>query len=323
MPTVEGSMIRVSTAQLEASGYPEAEELADYGRAPELEGISDWFNSEPQTLKNLRGKVVLIDFWTYSCINCIRTLPYLKQWYSDYADDGFVLLGVHSPEFAFEKEPGNVADAIEDFEIDYPVALDPEFATWENFYNRYWPAHYLIDRDGVLRSVHYGEGAYERTENEIRHLLSLPVSGEDDEEQTSFVERTPETYLGYQRADRFAGAVGGRITLVPDESALYEPAGEPPLDWWSYRGHWNVQAERAEAGAGASIELHYRGADLHIVAGPGASDQGTITIRSLDGVRTLTVDEHRLYTLRSGKHIEEMIQLEISPGVEVYSFTFG
>ena len=322
--TGEGEPIRLSIAQLQANGYPEVEELADYGPAPGFEGISDWFNSDPLTLEELRGKVVLVDFWTYSCINCIRTFPHLKQWYADYADEGFVLVGVHTPEFAFEKEPGNVAAAIEDFGIEYPVALDPDFATWENFYNRFWPAHYLIDRDGVLRSVHYGEGAYEHTENEIRHLLSLPASEKGDGEAATFVPRTPETYLGYQRADRFAGSVDGRFGIVPDESAHYEkPAEELPLDWWTYDGTWTVRGESAEAGEGATIELHYRAADVHIVAGPGSEDRGTITIHTQSGSRTVMIDEHRLYTLRSGGHTKEMMRLEISPGVEVYSFTFG
>ncbi len=315
--------VRVPEEELAFNGYPELEELADYGPAPELAGISDWFNSKPLTLRELRGKVVLIDFWTYSCINCIRTFPYLKQWYANYEDDGFVLLGVHTPEFAFEKEPRNVAAAIDDFGIEYPVALDPDYRTWESFHNHYWPAHYLIDRHGVLRSVHYGEGAYERTENEIRHLLSLPASASVSDDAANLAPRTPETYLGYGRAERFAGMVGERFGLVPDERAAYEVPDELPVNWWTYEGTWTVEEEKAVAGADAAIELHYLGREVHIVVGPGTGEGGTLTLEGEGTTRTIEIDGHRLYTLRSGDHDEGMLRLEASEGVEVYSFTFG
>ncbi|HEV2755624.1 MAG TPA: cytochrome c biogenesis protein DipZ [Actinomycetota bacterium] len=315
-----GGRIRLSRAELEASGYPELEELADYGRAPELAGISHWFNTEEElSLDALRGKVVLVDFWTYSCINCIRTFPYLREWYSKYEDDGFVILGVHTPEFAFERDPSNVGEAIDDFGIEYPVALDPDYATWDRFYNRYWPAHYLIDRDGILRSVHYGEGAYDRTENEIRHLLSLRGSVPEAEDDFGS-PRTPETYLGYARADRFAGDP----VLLPGESAEYEPPGDLPVNWWTYDGTWTVGAESAEAGPGAAIELHYLASDVHVVVGPPPGGSGTMTIVDGDGEpRRIEVDRHRLYTVRSGDHRTGLLRLELSEGVEVYSFTFG
>ena len=320
----EGERVRLSEGELLANGYPELETLADYGPAPELAGISDWFNSPKLSLKQLRGKVVLIDFWTYSCINCIRTFPYLKQWHEDYKDDGFVLLGVHTPEFAFEKEPENVAEAIEDFGIKYPVALDPDYETWENFYNRYWPAHYLIDRDGELRSVHYGEGAYDRTENEIRHLLSLaPMRDSRGDEGGSFGLRTPETYLGYQRADRFVGSVEGEFGFVTGQQAVYEAPRDLPTHAWSYDGTWEVQAEAAVAGPDATLELSYLAADVHIVAGPGTSDSGTITLHQGEASETVVVDEHRLYTLVSDERHQGTIRLELSEGLEVYSFTFG
>jgi cytochrome c biogenesis protein CcdA/thiol-disulfide isomerase/thioredoxin len=318
-----GERVRLSEDELRFNGYPELEELADYGPAPEVAGISDWFNSDPLTISELRGKVVLVDFWTYSCINCIRTFPYLRQWYADYADDGLVILGVHTPEFAFEKEPRNVAAAIEDFDIEYPVALDPDYATWESYYNHYWPAHYLIDRDGVLRSVHYGEGAYERTENEIRHLLSLPASGAAGDEVVNLSPRTPETYLGYARADRFAGAVDGRFGFVPDEPAEYEAPAELPLDSWTYEGTWTVGEENAVAGPAAELQLHYLGREVHIVAGPGSGDGGTLTVSEDGASETIEIDGHRLYTLRSGEHRQGVIRLRFSEGVEVYSFTFG
>jgi cytochrome c biogenesis protein CcdA/thiol-disulfide isomerase/thioredoxin len=320
----EGERVRLSDDELQSNGYPELEKLADYGPAPGLAGISNWFNSEALTMGELRGKVVLIDFWTYSCINCIRTFPYLKQWYADYKDDGFVLLGVHTPEFTFEKDPNNVADAIKDFGIEYPVALDPDYGTWDNYYNRYWPAHYLIDRDGVLRSVHYGEGAYDRTENEIRHLLSLPPSSDETADEDVFQPRTPETYLGYVRADRFAGSVDGRFGFVMDQPARYETPPELPVHWWTYDGNWTVKHEMAETGGDAAIELHYLARDVHIVAGPGPTGQaGVLTIEDGNQTRTITIDEHRLYTLRSGDQHEETMRLEFTEGLEVYSFTFG
>lgn len=321
----EGERVEVSEAQLASTGYPELEGLADYGPTPELAGISNWFNSEPSTLRELRGKVVLIDFWTYSCINCIRTFPYLQEWYSKYEDDGFVLLGVHTPEFAFEKEPDNVAAAIEDFGIEYPVALDPDYETWESFSNHYWPAHYLIDRQGVLRSVHYGEGAYERTENEIRHLLSLQGSVAVDESDDVIQRaRTPEIYLGYQRAESFAGTVDDRFGLVPDRAVDYEVPPRVPVNWWTYDGTWDVGGESAHAGTKAAIELHYLASDVHIVAGPGSSSHATLTVYDGDApVRTISIDGHRLYTLRTGDYNQEQMRIEVTEGVEVYSFTFG
>ncbi len=319
----EGTRVRLSSAQLVATGYPELDELADYGPAPEIKGLSHWFNSESLTMSELRGKVVLVDFWTYSCINCIRTFPYIRQWHADYHDDGLVIVGVHTPEFAFEKDPDNVAKAIEDFEIDYPVALDPDYDTWNAYYNRYWPAHYLIDRDGILRSVHYGEGAYERTENEIRHLLSLPLAGRVDEEEPRYVARTPETYLGYDRAQRFAGTSEGEHGLVADEPARYEAAAQLAPDWWAYSGTWTTRAQAATAGVEAAITLHFRARDVYLVAGPGPSGKGTVTARGPGVDKTIVIDEHRLYTVRSGPYAEGVLRLEPSDGVEVFSFTFG
>ena len=315
--------VRLSPQELEANGYPELEELADYGRTPELAGIGHWFNSKPLTLEKLRGRVVLVDFWTYSCINCIRTFPYLKEWYARYEDDGFVILGVHTPEFAFERDPSNVGEAVDDFGIEYPVALDPDYETWDRFYNRYWPAHYLIDRDGILRSVHYGEGAYDRTENEIRHLLSLPETIPEEDEDLG-LPRTPETYLGYARADRFAGTTSSGPGLDADDPSEYEPPDDLPLNWWTYEGTWTVGSERAEAGRDAAIELRYFAADVHVVAGPPAEGAATMTVVDDGGPpRTIEIDEHRLYTVRSGEHAEGLLRLEVPEGVQVYSFTFG
>jgi thiol-disulfide isomerase/thioredoxin len=307
-PGADDQPVHVSPDELRASGYPELGRLADLGPAPNFTGITRWYNSAPLSIGALRGKVVLVDFWTYSCINCIRTLPYVKALDAKYAKEGLVVVGVHTPEFAFEADPGNVGRAIKDFGIKYPVALDPHNSTWNNFYNEYWPAHYLIDRNGHIRDVHYGEGEYSRTENDVRTLLGMKAdaSGNDGIDVDA---QTPETYLGYGRAERFSG------TLVPDKSATYPGAQDLAADEWTYSGRWTVHTESALAGDNARIVLHYRARDVYIVAG------GTGTIAA--NGRHTTIDGDRLYTLRSGAHTDQTLQLDVSPGVVVYSFTFG
>jgi thiol-disulfide isomerase/thioredoxin len=302
----------------------ETQELEDFGRAPEFEGISLWLNSEPVTLAALRGKVVVIDFWTYSCINCLRTLPYLDRWYETYRDDGLVVVGVHSPEFAFERDAGNVREAVADLGVDWPVALDNDFATWSAWGNRYWPAKYFVDRQGHVRYAHFGEGAYEEKEAVIRTLLAEPelpppVSGE-------VVDRTPtepqtrETYLGYARLDRLVGS-----PIEADEEAGYEFPGYLPEDSYALSGRWTIEEERAVAGTSARLRLHYRGHVAYLVLG---SPDGTGVVRvTLDGLRTRTlrVAAHRLYELASspGSSRYHLLELQLTPGVEAYAFTFG
>ena len=182
--------------------------------APEFTGLANWINSPPLTMQRLKGKVVLVNFWTYSCINCIRTLPYLTGWDKKYRGQGLVIVGVHAPEFEFEKNLDNVRAAVAQYGIAYPVAQDNGFATWDNFKNSYWPAHYLIDRDGRVVYTHFGEGDYQVTENNIRYLLGLKPAkeGEAAEAPAAAVEETPETYLGYERADAYAGKTPVRPT---------------------------------------------------------------------------------------------------------------
>jgi len=322
--TTKTPSVHLTRAQLQASGYPDLGYVADLGAAPGFTGITNWYNSKALTLSSLRGKVVLIDFWTYSCINCIRTIPRLKALDAKYRKDGLVIVGVHTPEFAFEKDPGNVGRAIKSFGISYPVALDPNMATWNNYYNEYWPAHYLIDKDGQLRSVHYGEGAYVQTENEVRTLLGMRASATGTNADV-INAMTPETYLGSNRAERYAGTGD----IKPNVNATYEPPrdaqGNISLDSddWSYGGEWNVGAEYAVAGTGAAIYLRFRASNVYIVAGPAGSDVGTIHVTTTDGTKDVTVDGYRLYTLRTGATADELMTLDISPGVEVFSFTFG
>ena len=296
--------------------------LPDFGPAPELRGIAEWINTpdgRPVTLAELRGKVVLIDFWTYSCINCPRTLPHLKAWDGAYRDDGLAIVGVHSPEFAFEHVASNVRDAVRRLAVRYPVALDNDFATWRAYSNQYWPAKYLIDRRGHVRFAHFGEGEYERTERLIRRLLAAPVAEAPVEpglaDATPRGEITAETYLGYQRLDRYAGSP------VRDREAHYRFPPSLVPHQLAYAGRWRVEAERSVAGRDARLRLRFRARDIFLVLG----GRGHVEVL-VDGFRTRTVrvNGHRLYTLVDGTTIREaLLELRLDRGVEAYAFTFG
>jgi cytochrome c biogenesis protein CcdA/thiol-disulfide isomerase/thioredoxin len=295
--------------------------LQDYGRAPELTGLTNWINSKPLTLKQLRGKVVLIDFWTYSCINCLRTLPHVKAWYRTYHDKGLVVIGVHTPEFAFEHVPSNVRGAVKRLGVTYPVALDNDYATWNAFQNQYWPAKYLIDRRGHLRYYHFGEGSYDTTEARIRTLLGenagmLPVANElADPTPTGLM--TPESYLGYERLARFA-----QKSVTPNRFATYDlPASDLQQDELAYGGRWKVQAQRIVAGPDAQLRLRFRARSVHLVLG----GRGSVAV-IVDGkpVGVVPVRGSRLYTLARLPDLRSrLLELHFSPGVEAYAFTFG
>ncbi len=265
----------------------DAADLPDYGPAPEFDGIVEWQNSEPLTIAGLRGKVVLIDFWTYSCINCLRTLPYIREWHDRYRDSGLVIVGVHTPEFAFERVPANVRENSEELGVTYPVALDNGYATWNAWGNRYWPAKYLIDRKGRVRGYHFGEGAYDETEQMIRELLAeravaLPAASAADDETPSG-NLTPETYLGFER---IAGYVGEPI--VPGRPHAYTFAKQVGHDEVSYAGTWTVGRENAVAAEGAKLRLNYRARDVYLVL----SGSGTVTAL-VDGRAGGDDDRHR------------------------------
>ena len=262
---------------------------------------------------------MLIDFWTYSCINCQRTFPYLTAWDDKYRDDGLTIVGVHAPEFAFEQVVSNVEDAAERFGIDYPIAIDNDFKTWRAWDQRFWPAHYLIDQDGVVRQVHYGEGDYEETETLIQQLLDAPASPTvvaDPGAHTS--GRSPETYVGYERLVALANDEGKRD--APYEYTLVE---SPERDHFSFGGTWTVKAESAVADADAVLRYHFYAADVFLVLG----GEGTVTVtREGDPGWSNVVDVSgapTLYTLYSGDPIEDQLTLEFSPGVEAFAFTFG
>jgi cytochrome c biogenesis protein CcdA/thiol-disulfide isomerase/thioredoxin len=301
--------------------------------APKFAGISTWLNSPPLTMQSLKGKVVLVDFWTYSCINCVRTLPYLTDWYRKYHDQGLVIVGVHSPEFEFEKNVDNVKAAIAQYGIRYPVALDNDLDTWSNFHNLYWPAHYLIDRNGKVVYTHFGEGDYGITENNIRVLLGL--HGEAKPIQATGLpimdDQTPETYLGYARAERFAGR------LVPDASRDYHFPSRLRQDQWALSGEWQVLPEKIVArGQDAQLRLHFTARKVYLVLGSASGKPLQATIK-LNGSAvagnagkdapggTVTVARNTLYQLIDQKTPGGgMLEIDSAqPGLEAYAFTFG
>jgi cytochrome c biogenesis protein CcdA/thiol-disulfide isomerase/thioredoxin len=294
--------------------------LADYGPAPELAGIAGWVNSPPLTLRSLRGKVVLIDFWTYSCINCLRTLPHVKAWDRTYRREGLVVVGVHTPEFAFESVPSNVEDAVRDLGVRYPVALDNGYGTWNVFGNRYWPAKYLIDKRGHVRYAHFGEGSYEETERRIRTLLGEPAArpaSPSIADETPDGVLTPETYLGWERlsiayrgdairADRFASYRFGR-TLLESE--------------YAYAGRWSVERERIVAGRDARLRIRLHAQDVHLVlAGRGRVD----VLVDGERQRSVRVGQDRLYTVaKLPRRGDALLELRFTRGLAAYAFTFG
>lgn len=316
--------------------FPKANGLANYGPAPEFVGINQWLNSEGITMADLKGKVVLVDFWTYTCINCIRTLPHVTTWYNTYKDDGFVVIGVHTPEFEFEKNTNNVQSAIDQYEILYPVAQDNDFATWKAYDNHYWPAKYLIDAEGNIRYVHFGEGKYEETEEAIRTLLeekgqAVKKTMTDVADTTPRFEQSPETYLGYARAERFASSeklqFGPRTYTKPEVFDDNE---------FAFSGQWNVQEEYSESIEDGVLHMKFDGNKVFLVMHPTTanqkvhvfldkkrvdeSNQGTDVV---DG--TVTVSEPKLYELidLKGKRGTYLLELKLDNGVQVFAFTFG
>lgn len=286
------------------------------GRAPEFTGISHWINTDASlTIASLKGKVVLVDFWTYTCINCIRTLPHVVGWYEKYKDKGFVVVGIHTPEFEFEKNTQNVENAVKQYHINYPVGQDNEYKTWSAFANQYWPAHYLIDAKGNIRYTHFGEGEYDITEKNIQRLLeeagnSIDQSVIDMPDQTPQTQLTPETYLGSARMD---------------STNL------------KFTGDWKVESELRQAGKAATLELSFYASKVFLVIHPaGKNDQvkvfldGKIVDANVAGADVkdgiINIDKPRLYNLidlkgQSGSHL---LRLEFeTPGTRVFAFTFG
>ena len=318
------------------------------GQLPELDGATGWLNTPPLTRASLRGKVVLVDFWTYSCINCLRALPYIRAWAEKYKDHGLVVLGVHSPEFAFEKDPANVKKAVERLGVTYPVALDSNLAIWQAFHNQYWPAHYFIDAQGRIRAHHFGEGEYDQSERILQTLLKeagykdVP-GGIVDPEKTGALAaadegdmQSPETYLGYGRGTNFASN-----TPQPDKPADYKTPYPLGLNQWGLAGRWTIGEEKSVADtAGAKLTFRFHARDLHLVLGPAMGDKPVRFKVTLDGqapgamhgvdadeAGNGTVTGQRLYQLirqKDGQVTDHTFSIEfLDPGVEIYSFTFG
>lgn len=326
---------RSTKSELPAGELVLREGLGTPYAAPEFAGIEAWINANPLTMQGLKGKVVLIDFWTYSCINCVRTLPYITDWDSKYRDQGLVIVGVHSPEFEFEKKLDNVKAAIAQHGIRYPVALDNRLSTWLNFNNRYWPAHYLIDREGKVVYTHFGEGKYEVTENNIRYLLGLKTGGEPvkAEAPAGNPDQTQETYLGYDRADSF----GGDKPVAPDAERAYRFASALGEGEWTLNGKWKVDAQKIVAAEkGAALRLDFNARKVFLVLGTSTGKPIPVSIR-LNGEAVgphagkdvpggvLTIERNTLYELIDQKAPKNSV-LEIitdAPGLEAYAFTFG
>jgi cytochrome c biogenesis protein CcdA/thiol-disulfide isomerase/thioredoxin len=324
-------------------GSTDASGLPDLGPAADFTGIDNWLNSKPLTMAGLRGKVVLVDFWTYSCVNCIRTLPYVESWYQKYAAQGLVIVGVHTPEFAFEHDSGNVAAAISRFGITYPVAQDNEYATWNAYTNEYWPADYLIDSTGHLRNAHYGEGDYVQTEDSIRALLAaagtptgaLPAAAAATSAPTPPITdtQTPETYVGTARQGQFSSPEAPR-----SGSQSYTLPGSLAKDSFAVRGTWDFQDEYAQAtAAGDQLELSFYARDVYLVlaadspvpavVGVTGLAPGAATIQANEDVAadgSLTVGPARLYHL---VHLSAAARGTVtitfnSKGTRAYAFTF-
>jgi cytochrome c biogenesis protein CcdA/thiol-disulfide isomerase/thioredoxin len=330
-----------------SDGQPYLSSLPVEGSAPSLDGAVEWLNSAPLTMEQLRGKVVLIDFWTYSCINCIRTVPYVRAWAEKYKDQGLVVIGVHTPEFAFEKKIDNIKKAINGFDIGYPVAVDNDYKIWRAYSNNYWPAHYLIDSKGNIRYHHFGEGNYRKTEQAIQEFLheagSQAASDVTVKPDAKGAEaspdlqniRSPETYLGYDRATGFAALT----PIVKDTPTSYSMR-QLGLNQWALNGTWTVAAEQAALDrANGTVAIRFRARDLHLVMGPDANSQPIryqVTIdgkapgadhgSDIDPQGNGTVGSTKLYQLvRQNADVEEH-EFEIrflDPGVAVYAFTFG
>ncbi|MGH7203608.1 MAG: cytochrome c biogenesis protein DipZ [Candidatus Levyibacteriota bacterium] len=309
--------------------------------APEFTGINKWLNpnDKPLTIKSLRGKVVLIDFWTYTCINCIRTLPHVTSWYDKYHDQGFVVIGVHTPEFDFEHQTSNVENAIKQYNIHYPVAQDNDYATWNAYSNQYWPAEYLIDAQGNIRRTHFGEGEYDQMEEAIQTLLKQDgkkVTSKIDTmpDQTPETNISPETYLGSSRMQYYYPS-----STVEDGTHTFSLADNPDVNTFSLGGQWTINPEEAVTGKNALLTYNFTADKVHLVLRPGQAKKPVQVKVFVDGKAVtsantgldvkngvVTIDQDRLYTLvdLKGKTESHILKLQfLSPGTEAFAFTFS
>jgi thiol-disulfide isomerase/thioredoxin len=341
------AMIDGGAMKMTAKPAGQGEDLSVEGMLPSLSGAVEWLNSPPLTADGLKGKVVLIDFWTYSCINCLRAIPYVRAWAEKYKDQGLVVIGVHAPEFAFEKSIDNVRRAVSDLAIRYPVAIDNDYAIWRAFNNQYWPAHYFIDAQGRVRHHHFGEGDYAESERVIQQLLaeagkadvstdlvSVKATGAEAASDGKDVG-SPETYVGYDRAENFVSPGGA----FEDAGHVYT-VSTPRLNEWGLSGDWTIGNQQAVLNAkGGSVVYRFHARDLHLVLGPGP-DRNPVRFRvTIDGAAPGAshgsdidadgqgvVTGQRLYQLvrQSGTVSDRTFEIQfLDPGVQVYAFTFG
>ena len=320
--------------------------LGDYGAAPDFVTNGTWFNTEgisaapgqtsqggsmPLMLQSLRGKVVVVDFWTYSCVNCVRTLPYLKAWYNAYRDKGLVIVGVHTPEFEFEKSTANVARAIHELGVTWPVVQDNDYLQWNAYANQYWPAHYFIDAKGQVRYFHFGEGEYDVSEKVIQALLKeagANVGGIVSKPDTVIEAQTPETYLGYDRGKGFASAVAP----VADTPTDYKPARQPANGEWNLTGTWTITPQYVLPASSGTLQLGFDSRNVFLVIEP-VDNGGSVSVFVDDKPGADTIDvkngaleprESRMYQLvglaSAGPHL---LRLEVKGRLRLFAFTFG
>jgi cytochrome c biogenesis protein CcdA/thiol-disulfide isomerase/thioredoxin len=345
-PAMAGNAAMTGGAMMSAA-HGAAGALPIQAPMPALDGATRWLNSEPLSREGLRGKVVLIDFWTYSCINCIRALPYVEAWYEKYREQGLVVIGIHAPEFAFEKSVKNVQRAIRDFGLTYPVAVDNDYALWRAFSNEYWPAHYFVDAKGDIRHTHFGEGEYDASERVIQQLLAeagsavttdlvAPSAEGAAKASDQLAVLSPETYLGHERAEHFASP-GGQVAGVERDYAV---PPKPALNEWGLGGRWTVGEQDAVSNAASGkIVFHFQARDLHLVLGPGPDGKPVRFRVHVDGAPpgddhgsdigadgAGVVERQRLYQLirQQGAVRDRTFEIEfLDPGVTAYAFTFG
>ena len=325
-----------------------ASELPVEGEMPSLGGATGWLNSQPLTTAGLRGNVVLISFWTYTCINWLRSLPYVRAWAEKYTDHGLVVIGVHTPEFEFERNFDNVRRAARDMRVDYPIAVDSNYAVWQAFDNHYWPALYFIDAQGQIRYRQFGEGQYEMSEMIVQQLLHDAGTGDIDHELVSVDAlgaevtadwedlRSPENYLGHDRTENFASPAGA----ILDQRRVYAAPAQLRLNHWALSGDWTMghQATRLNE-ANGRIVYRFHARDLHLVMGPAAAGKSMRFRVLIDGqppnvAHGIDIDdqgngtltEPRLYQLIRQPHpiVDREFEIEfLEPGVEAFAFTFG
>ena len=337
----------ISAAALICGVFAIASGAADEGPMPDLDRAVAWLNSAPLSSKSLRGKVVLVNFWTYSCINSLRELPYIRTWAAKYKDAGLVVIGVHAPEFGFEKDPANVKNAVSDLGVAFPVPIDSDHSIWSAFRNEYWPASYFIDRKGRIRYHHFGEGEYEKSERVIQTLLkengatgldesTVRRTADGAEAPPSQDVRSPETYVGYARAEHFASPE----RMARDSRQTYSPPESPALNQWGFGGSWKAGAESGKLeSAPGKIVFRFHSRDLHMVLGPAKNGTPVRFKVKLNGAAP--GDDHgsdsgadgagevrqpRMYQLVRQKGQIKDVTLEIEfldPGVEAFSVTFG